>query len=1197
MSSPVRTDPPPTLTVALLGRFSVTIGERTVPPGAWRLRKARSLLKLLALAPDHRLHRDQLVDALWPGLPPARGDNNLRKALHVARRALGTADPAGEEFLLRQDAMLLLGAPGRVRTDVRVFEDAAATARERRDPEAYRHALGLYTADLLPEDRYERWAGRHADRLRAGYLDLHRDLAALLEARGELEAAAEMLERAASLDPLHEDSCVALMRLHARLGARVSALRAFDRLAAALRADLGTEPLPATRRLHDRIRRGEIVAEPAPAPAADPGASSEPPPLVGRDTEVERIAALLDEATAGRVVVAFVGGEAGIGKSRLLGELAARAAARRVTVLRGAAYDGETRLPFGPFVEALDACAAKLGPDRSAAWLAALPPELLDLLPSVPSAASAPSAPSAADPAPTTPEGGVGDRPRLFAAIARVFRLLTAGGPALLTLDDLHAADGATVELLHYLARTGADLPLVVVAAFRAEEADTGTPLGRTIAALGREQLCTRLDLGPLSAQQAAELVTWELGPDAAPAVAAAIHELARGNPFYTVEAARAVRAEASFGSDRDPGHRDRGLPLPRAVRELVASRVARLTPAARSTLDLLAVMGREAPMALLERLTDLPHGDLLDAVAACVRAGILEETADGVRFAHPLHREVLYQRLIGARRAFMHGQVAAAIADGAALSTPDAERLAHHLARSDQPARAVPHLLGRAEHAEAVHATELALHLYRQALVAARAGGSEGQGTEAGIQERIGDLEALTSSPVHGLDAFRAALAIREAGPAAAPDDPAAVLRLHRKAAAALLSVHDPAGAESHLAMAEALASAAGDDAERARVRCLRAQSLWLEGSLAEARRVADLSVDLARRAGSATDQAAAYETLAIICHFQGEWRQGLEHEVERLTLEEDAPELARVFGIHHCVGLFHLYGDRSFDSTEDYARRTLQLARRSGARRATAFAWCLLGEALLFRGTWGEAASCLRRSVEVYEALGAGPVALPWQRLAELAVYRGAFDAADDYLRHAMAAAEDSPMARHAWDRIYATATLAALERGDIHRAVEMVAGADETAERRGSCPTCGTLLNPAAAEALAAAGDVDAVERRALAAERAAALWESAAWRAMAESARASVARVRGDHAEARDRLIRAADLFEAADQPFWVARCRFHAGLAALDAGGGAAAGAAGLPELLVRQSLATFERLGAVRAEQAAAAALERVTSS
>jgi DNA-binding SARP family transcriptional activator len=144
--------------VWLLGGFRVCAGSRTIEGAAWRLRNAAALVKLLALASEHRLHREQVMELLWPDLGKRAASNNLRQVLYGARRVLDPDSDYRNRYLSLQDEQLALCPTGDLRVDVDLFEEAVETARRSRDPATYQAAIELYTGDLLPEDRYEEWA-------------------------------------------------------------------------------------------------------------------------------------------------------------------------------------------------------------------------------------------------------------------------------------------------------------------------------------------------------------------------------------------------------------------------------------------------------------------------------------------------------------------------------------------------------------------------------------------------------------------------------------------------------------------------------------------------------------------------------------------------------------------------------------------------------------------------------------------------------------------------------------------------------------------------------------------------------------------------------------------------------------------------------------------------------------------------------
>ena len=248
--------------IRLFGAFSVRVGEEVVPEGAWRLRKAKSLVKLLALAPERRVHRERATELLWPERAPEAAANNFHQALYVARRALEAAGAEASAVLPLRDDMLALFPGGRVEVDVDAFEAAVVRARETGEPSDYRAALALYGGELLAEDRFEAWAAGRRDAVREAHLGLLLALSARLAEDGDTAAAIEALEQAVVVDPLHEAAHRALMRMFAADGRRQQALGQYHRLREALRRELEAEPDPQTARLYRALLRGEVDFEP-----------------------------------------------------------------------------------------------------------------------------------------------------------------------------------------------------------------------------------------------------------------------------------------------------------------------------------------------------------------------------------------------------------------------------------------------------------------------------------------------------------------------------------------------------------------------------------------------------------------------------------------------------------------------------------------------------------------------------------------------------------------------------------------------------------------------------------------------------------------------------------------------------------------------------------------------------------------------
>ena len=301
---------PITLEIQMLGDFRIRIGERVIADADWNLRKAAGIVKLLALEPGHRLHREQVMDTLWPDLDRDAAANNLRYALHTARRILNT-----DGALARDGVHLLLRQSGDVRVDVRAFETAADAAWNGTDPAAFARAINLYAGDLLPDDLFDEWLEPYRVTLRTTWLALLSRLAKLQEDLRIPQAAITTLQTLVDTDPGHEEATARLMLLLAGNGRRAEALSEYERLETFLARDLDTVPEPVTRQLAEAIRDGKL-GQPAPLTASAPKIRTTIPvqttTFVGRERELVEIRHLL-----GRSRLVTITGPGGAGKTRM----------------------------------------------------------------------------------------------------------------------------------------------------------------------------------------------------------------------------------------------------------------------------------------------------------------------------------------------------------------------------------------------------------------------------------------------------------------------------------------------------------------------------------------------------------------------------------------------------------------------------------------------------------------------------------------------------------------------------------------------------------------------------------------------------------------------------------------------------------------------------------------------------------------
>ena len=298
--------------IRMLGGFDVRVDGVAVPADAWRLSKARSLLKLLALAEGHRMHRDAVAEALWPDLQAAAATNNLHQTLHSARRALAVAGATANVLRLR-DAVVTLCPDGGLTTDVQDLEAALEKAMAADEPDLLLDVATQCSQGLLPEDSYENWAHPHQDHI----ADLRRTavLAAAphLIAQGRAHAAAAALEQLAEARPIDEEWHRALMVAFDAAGRRWDAVAVYESLRSRLDDEYAAAPDAQTTTLYRRLLTGQADALAGGLHhLVGPGTR-----FLGRRREIEELVAL---CTRNRLVT--LSGPGGAGKTRLAVEVA-----------------------------------------------------------------------------------------------------------------------------------------------------------------------------------------------------------------------------------------------------------------------------------------------------------------------------------------------------------------------------------------------------------------------------------------------------------------------------------------------------------------------------------------------------------------------------------------------------------------------------------------------------------------------------------------------------------------------------------------------------------------------------------------------------------------------------------------------------------------------------------------------------------
>jgi DNA-binding SARP family transcriptional activator len=634
--------------------------------------KPRAVLAALLLELGRAVPADRLIRLVWGEEPPARAESSLQAYISNLRRAL---EPGRRP---REEPRVLVTRPGgyalevsREAVDVARFEEMAARGHAQLAPGTAAAAaaatatldvaLALWRGPLLPELADEPWVTDAAIRLarvRAQAIEDQMEARLLL---GEHASLVAPLEQAVFADPYRERFRAQLALSLYRSGRQREALATLDEARAAL-AEVGLEPGRELRRLEqDLLDQAPHLDAPPSADRAAPAAPNladataaiverrGPRAFVGRDHELEVVRSALDAARHGRGRPVVVSGEPGIGKTRLVEELAAHADGAVVAWAR--CPESAAQAAYWPCIQ--------IGRQIEAAGVIA-PDLVTGLLPEED----------------TVPDDPMADRLALHVAAARV--LTSATRPLIIVVDDLQWADPASLRVIEFLAGELQRTNVLLVATVRPVGPDASAPLIDCLAELARAPGAVRLDLSGLT-QEAVERWLAERDQQADGAVADLVHDRTGGNPFFIGEV---VELLASEGRLRDLAAASRGTAVPAAVHDVIRRRVGRLTPSTQQLLTTASVLGRTFDVDVLGAVAALSPMDVLDALDPALDSGLVTEHDKPGRFqfAHALVADALSAELTAVRRARLHASVATALLRLRSTELDeDVAALAHH--------------------------------------------------------------------------------------------------------------------------------------------------------------------------------------------------------------------------------------------------------------------------------------------------------------------------------------------------------------------------------------------------------------------------------------------------------------------------------------------------------------------------------------
>jgi DNA-binding SARP family transcriptional activator len=659
----------PLLRVRLLGGFRIerTDGEREVSD--WPRRSAKTLTKLLAAHSGHALHREQVLDILWPGIAVESALNSFGKALHAARHALEPELPRRKDsaFLQLVDNMLVLNSK-HVVVDTDRFEQLAEAALRQGDIPDYEAALAAYSGELLPEDLYESWCAERRHSLAELHVRLLLGVAEALADRGDYDKSAGCLREVLRLEPTREAAHRRLMYLYGQMGTPDQAVRQFQLCEDVLRRELDLAPQQETILLYQDVlgsrnlrqssmpdTNREPLNQGRPSPARN-GATLRGP-FFGRQRVLQRLDEQLRRSHEGRAGLIVISGEAGVGKTRLLEEFAIQASEQGALTLWAGRGAHANQFACGPFAVALEGYAESRS-EAERRELARCYPGLVRLVPSLAAVSNFPAL--AADPGASHVD--------FISAIVQLLTDLGRTRPVLIVLGDLYGTDSVSLDLVRYLAHLAVWQPWLMVGAVRDEELEADTELRRIVETMTRARLCLGIDLHCLSRRSCDRFVQAMLPYGRLDGnLLETIYIRSRGNPLFVGELIREIRrcgpTPALSEWSKESQVAGQGTAL---VQSRMAMRLAAMDETLRRVLGLAAAAG-ETEISLSQLRIGaaaleppVPVAELFDALDRALQMRLLEESSTGFAFRHPFVRSAMYDCLPRHRRDEFHTAITA---------------------------------------------------------------------------------------------------------------------------------------------------------------------------------------------------------------------------------------------------------------------------------------------------------------------------------------------------------------------------------------------------------------------------------------------------------------------------------------------------------------------------------------------------------